>query len=204
MIWMLLIWVVVTYLIASIPFAIVIGRLAAGIDIREFGDGNPGATNVRRATQSNVWFIVALLADIFKGILPVGIAYQFLGWTGFEIIPITIAAAGGHAFSIFLGFKGGKALATSFGMWIGLIVFEAVIFPFFLLFTYLFVEEDNWAVTFAIHIVLVYVLIRFGLHPIFVPVWIFNTAIVIYKHRDGLNQPPTLRGWLVRPRDEDR
>lgn len=198
-----LIWVAATYLIASIPFSILIGKLAAGVDIREYGDGNPGATNVRRATNSNLWYVIALLSDIFKGIFPVGVAYQLLGWTGLEIIPITIAAACGHAFSVFLNFKGGKALATSFGIWIGLILFEAVIFPFFLVFTYLFVEEDNWAVLFAISLVLVYVLARFGFHPILILVWIFNTAIVIYKHRDGLNKPPTLRGWLTGNRNGD-
>lgn len=197
------IWIIATYLITSIPFSVIIGRMVAGVNIRKFGDGNPGATNVRRATNSPFWYVVALLTDILKGILPVGIAYHILGWTGFEIIPITIAAAGGHAFSIFLNFKGGKSLATSLGLWIGLLLFEAMLFPFFLVFIYLFVKEDDWAVTVAIGIVLIFLLVRFGFHPVLIPVWVFNTAIVVYKHRNGLNKPPTLRDWVTGNRNGD-
>src|SRR5690606_33275739 len=121
------IWTIATYIIASIPFSLIVGRVFLGKDIREYGDGNPGATNIRRAGGSIWIYLIALFADGFKGLFPVGIPYWLMGWSSWEIMPVALAAILGHAFSIFLGFKGGKAIAVSAGIWIGLIVFEAAL-----------------------------------------------------------------------------
>ena len=190
----IILWIVVTYFIASTPFSLIIGHLVLGKDIREFGDGNPGATNVKRAGGNLILYIIALLLDGFKGLFPVGIAYWIMAWQGFEIIPIAFAAILGHAFSIFLGFKGGKSVAITGGVWIGLIVFEAVlVIPLTLVFWYFAIHEENWAVILMMMSILAYILYTRGINPPLLTIWFGNFAVVVFKHRQGLGVFPTLR-----------
>ena len=100
------------YLIGSIPFSLIIARFFKGIDIRNHGSGNIGATNVLR-TVGKKEAALALIADILKGVLPVL-------FTVFALEEVWIAATAvfvvlGHVFPIFAGFKGGKGVATSLG-----------------------------------------------------------------------------------------
>lgn len=194
MIWQSLLWALATYLIASVPYSVIIGRLVAGVDIRDYGDNNPGATNVRRATGSNFWFIIALLLDGFKGLFPVGIPYNLLGWTGYEIVPVAIAAILGHAFPLFLGFRGGKSVAITGGVWIGLIILEAaLVLPLMITYWFYAVKESEWAVVLMMLSLLLYLLLTRGANLPLLAVWVGNLAIIIYRHRQGLSQPPTLR-----------
>ena len=107
------------YLFGALPFSVWIGRFLLKVDIREFGDGNPGATNVLRA-GGILPFSLALALDITKGAFPVGLSYYILGIQDWRIIPISLAASLGHSFSPFLGWQGGKAIATTFGVMSGL------------------------------------------------------------------------------------
>lgn len=111
-------WMVAAYLIGSIPSAYLIPRLVAGVDIRKFGSGNLGATNVYRLLGWKFAVPVALF-DVAKGAGPVFAARSLLPqhW-----MPLTVGLAGilGHVFSIFLGFRGGKGVATSAGVLLGL------------------------------------------------------------------------------------
>ncbi|NLI11895.1 glycerol-3-phosphate 1-O-acyltransferase PlsY [Pelotomaculum propionicicum] len=114
-------WVIfVAYLIGSIPFSFLVGRWWKGIDIRQCGSGNVGTTNVWR-TAGPVAGIIALAGDLGKGVLAVILARHFGGpWL------VTLAGAAvlaGHSWPLFLGFKGGKLIATAAG------VFAAVSFP---------------------------------------------------------------------------
>ncbi len=191
----LIIWSVATYLIASIPFSLIIGHVLLGKDIRDYGDGNPGATNVRRAGGSIPVYALALVLDGFKGLFPVGIPYWLMGWTSWEILPIAFAAILGHAFSIFLGFKGGKAIAISAGIWIGLIVFEAVlVIPIALVFWYYTVNEDEWAIMLTMLSLLAYLLYTRSGDTALLLIWVGNMALILYTHRKGqLLKLPTLR-----------
>jgi glycerol-3-phosphate acyltransferase PlsY len=190
----ILLWSFVTYLIASIPFSLVIGKLFLGVDIRNYGDGNPGASNVKRAGGNFLLVALAVLLDGFKGLFPVGIPYWFLGWQGYEIVPVAIAAIAGHAFSIFLGGKGGKAVAITGGVWIGLIVFEAaLVIPLALVYWYYVVNESEWAVLLMLLSLLAYLLYTRGLNLPLLLVCLGNLIIVIGKHWDGLQKLPSLR-----------
>ena len=188
-------WTIVTYLIASIPFSLIVGRVFLGKDIRKFGDGNPGATNVRRAGGNIGHYAIALLMDGFKGLFPVGIPYWLMGWTSWEIMPIAFAAILGHAFSIFLGFKGGKAIAVSAGIWIGLIVFEAVlVIPLTLVFWFYAVNEDEWAITLTMLSLFAYLLYTRSGDSALLLIWFGNMTLILYTHRTGqLQKLPTLR-----------
>ena len=115
--------VAIAYLLGSMPFGYWIGRLR-GVDLRAEGSGNTGATNALRVLGRKLGVLVMAL-DIGKGTLAVLIAAQ-LGGTGTEVLAAT-AAVIGHAFPVFLSFKGGKAVATGAGAMLGLAPITAVI-----------------------------------------------------------------------------
>ncbi|MGJ3237834.1 MAG: glycerol-3-phosphate acyltransferase [Anaerolineae bacterium] len=188
-------WTIATYLIASIPFSLVVGQFFLGKDIRDYGDGNPGATNVRRAGGSLGYYLLALFADGFKGLFPVGIPYWLMGWASWEVLPLALAAVLGHAFSLYLNFDGGKAVAISGGIWIGLILFEAaVVIPVALVFWYYVVNEDDWAIVLTMLSLLVYLLVTRASDPALLLIWLGNFAVILFTHRHGqLRTRPTLR-----------
>jgi glycerol-3-phosphate acyltransferase PlsY len=111
------------YLVGSIPFGVLIGR-ARGVDPRTVGSGNTGATNVWRALGPKTGLVVLLL-DALKGCAPVLVArfvpthgptFRETAWASFAVVLIGIAAMIGHNWPIFLGFKGGKGVATGLGV----------------------------------------------------------------------------------------
>jgi glycerol-3-phosphate acyltransferase PlsY len=104
-----LIWTLIAFIAGSLPFSVWVGRLALRTDIRRYGDHNPGATNVGRAGGWQ-WGALALLLDMLKGALPVGLAWYWGGLAGWALLPVALAPVLGHGYSPFLGFRGGKAL----------------------------------------------------------------------------------------------
>ena len=126
---MLMLGIILSYLIGSIPTAYIFGKWLKGIDIRKHGSGNVGATNVFRVL--GVWpGIAVLVLDIGKGILAVLVVPDLLGLAG--VVSRVILAAVvvcGHNWTVFLQFKGGKGIATSLGVLIGLTIKISVIRP---------------------------------------------------------------------------
>lgn len=115
-----IIGLVIAYLLGSIPSAVWIGKFFYGTDVREYGSGNAGATNTFRVLGKRAG-IPVLLIDIFKGWLSVNMAYltdyrpgseQFVN---FQLV-LGIAALLGHIFPIYVGFRGGKGIATLLGI----------------------------------------------------------------------------------------
>ena len=109
----IIISVLISYLIGSIPFSFIIGK-ANGHDVRHEGSSNPGASNVLRLCGKKAG-ILAYFCDIGKGIIAVLIPSFILKGQNNILIICGVAAIIGHVFSIFLGFKGGKGVATSAG-----------------------------------------------------------------------------------------
>lgn len=120
-----LIFGIIAYLLGSIPTAVWVGKSYYGIDVREHGSKNAGATNTFRVLGKRPGTIV-LLIDVLKGALAVLMPYFILGSTVEEgrLIQIqlltAILAIVGHVFPLFAGFKGGKGVATSLGIIIGI------------------------------------------------------------------------------------
>lgn len=106
--------VVGAYLIGSIPFGYVLVQIKTGADVRTLGSGNIGATNVLRTT-GRLLGILTLLLDIAKGALAVWIADKLTGASVLWMSIAAVAVIAGHAFPIFLRFRGGKAVASFIG-----------------------------------------------------------------------------------------
>ena len=116
-----LLLIICAYLIGSIPTALIISKKFFGIDIREYGSGNMGATNTFRVLGSQYGTVV-MVCDILKGMTAVAL-YNFLPYyfhneverTNF-MIGLGLSAVIGHIFPLWANFKGGKGVATLFGM----------------------------------------------------------------------------------------
>jgi glycerol-3-phosphate acyltransferase PlsY len=116
----------ISYLIGSVPTGLWLGLWLRGVDIREAGSRNIGATNTMRVLGKGLG-AVALAADIAKGLAPVLAAgYLLPAWTYLPLL-CGVASILGHSFSVFLKFKGGKGVATSAGVFLGLATWPAVI-----------------------------------------------------------------------------
>ena len=109
--------IVMGYLIGSIPTRYLIVKAKTGQDIRKVGSGSTGATNVKRVLGKK-WFFIVMLLDAIKGALPVVLAILFLhAYSQYGLTPVAAAVAVllGHSKSVFLGFTGGKSVASGVG-----------------------------------------------------------------------------------------
>lgn len=191
--------IVVAFFAGSLPFSVWVGRLFLKKDIRQYGDGNPGTFNVARAGGAK-WAALALSLDFLKGAIPVWIAHFTFGLDEFALVAVALAPPLGHAFSPFLGFKGGKAIASIGGVWCGLTIWEAPTIGGLLLgFWFTFINESGWATIFTtLSLLAYYLLTRPVLLPVLLAVWAGHFALLIYKHRTELAHLPTLRVWYLK------
>nr|WP_031479338.1 glycerol-3-phosphate 1-O-acyltransferase PlsY [Maridesulfovibrio frigidus] len=111
-------WLLFAYFLGSLPFGLLIAKISCGIDPRNEGSKNTGATNVARLCGFK-YGIAALILDIAKGFIPVAMASQYShNWVFLSLV--ALAAIIGHVFSIFLDMRGGKAVATSIGAFLAI------------------------------------------------------------------------------------
>jgi glycerol-3-phosphate acyltransferase PlsY len=190
----ILLWTLFGYLVGSIPFAYLVGKALARADIRQVGDGNPGGTNAWKAGGWQIG-LLAVALEIFKGFFPVFLARQS-GLSGAGLLPVCLAPILGHATQPFLGWRGGKALGASGGVWLALIGW--IVFPVYASFTlpvlalqvehayaalsglfallvFAWLSEDRWLLTFAM----------------------LNTLLLFWTHRRELNRPLRWRPWVM-------
>ena len=120
---MLILGLFTAYLLGSVPFALILVRLVAGVDVREIGSGNVGATNAARAFGKRgriPMFALIYVLDCAKGLLPTLFGPGLFGFTGSPELSYQVlfgaAAILGHCTSPFLGFRGGKGVATTTGV----------------------------------------------------------------------------------------
>lgn len=187
--------ILVAFLLGSLPFSPWLGRLVLAKDIRDVGDGNPGAANVTRAGGYG-WGAVAVVLDFLKGALPVGYTMFGLGLAGWPMVGVALAPVFGHVFSPFLGGRGGKGLATTVGIWAGLTLGEApLILGIFFALWELLLDVDGWAVMLGLGGLLAHLLLNHP-SPLLLAVWVGNAALLAWTHRVDLRQRPHLRAWL--------
>lgn len=120
------------YLLGGIPFGLVLAKFVAGVNIREAGSGSIGATNVLRVVKEQNPSLAkklgaaTLLLDALKGLLPLLIGMAF-GLSDAVLWTMAVLAVVGHCFSPFLGFEGGKGVATGVGVLLALLPLEALV-----------------------------------------------------------------------------
>ncbi|MDD5313487.1 MAG: glycerol-3-phosphate acyltransferase, partial [Dehalococcoidia bacterium] len=178
------------------PFSVWIGKLALKTDIRLYGDGNPGAYNVFRA-GGRFWGVVRMLADILKGMPFILIARLTLDFPQAALYTIALFAVLGHAFSPFLRFRGGKALAVAGGTMLALPLPDMVISYAILMFIgFLLIDNDAWTVMFAAVGSLVYLVVNQSdsLEIVYVSCLLL---IFFVKHLKDLKTLPHLSGRFV-------
>ncbi len=113
-----LVFTVAAYLIGSVPFAILSSKIFGLADPRSYGSGNPGATNVLRSGNKAA-ALMTLIGDAAKGWLAIWLARQ-LGADDAAVALVSVAVFLGHLYPLFLGFKGGKGVATAAGVLLGI------------------------------------------------------------------------------------
>lgn len=111
-------WIIGAYLLGSIPVGLLISKSTQGLDPRQAGSKNIGATNVMRVAGKKA-AALTLIGDLLKGLLPVAVA-RFLGMSDEGLLWVGFGAILGHIFPVYLHFKGGKGVATSFGVFLAL------------------------------------------------------------------------------------
>ena len=160
--------ILTAYVLGSIPNALWVGKVFKGIDVREHGSKNTGSTNAARVLGAKLG-ILTLVLDIGKGSIPVILALimradlieNVANISNIDVILIGVSAIIGHSFSIFMKFKGGKAVATTVGVFIvlvpkALLLAAVVFFAVFLLTRYASLSSMIGAVSLPIFIYLLY------------------------------------------------
>lgn len=184
--------IILGFFMGSLPFSVWLGYLFLKQDIRLVGDGNPGATNVFRAGDWKVGAL-ALFLDYMKGFIPVAISYWQWGIRDERVILVFMAPLLGHQFSPFLNFRGGKGVATSFGAWTALTLWEGpCVLGSLLIIFYWLLDQDAWSVVFGMMGLLGYWLIR-GADPEIYGVALTNLWFMLWSHRMALKGRIRLR-----------
>lgn len=121
-------WLGGAYLVGAIPFGFLIGKMR-GVDVRTVGSKNIGATNVYR-TVGHVWGFLAFFCDFLKGFLPTYFALRYVSSSAFNVnLPVCVGLATviGHTLTVFMKFRGGKGVATAFGMMVALATYPTLL-----------------------------------------------------------------------------
>lgn len=168
------------YLLGSIPFGLILTRAAGLGDIRKIGSGNIGATNVLR-TGNKKLAVATMLLDALKGTVAVAIAAQF----GFDLaIAAGFGAFIGHLFPAWLGFKGGKGVATYLGVLLGLVPVMVLVFAVVWMGVAYISRYSSLAALVAM--VVTTLVIYFAGHHNVAGLFALMTAISYYKHRANI------------------
>ncbi|MDP2918848.1 MAG: glycerol-3-phosphate acyltransferase [Dehalococcoidia bacterium] len=191
----------VAYLLGSIPWGLILAKKMAKVDVREWGSGKVGATNVLRSAGKKAAIISGLL-DVLKGSAAVLLAGLIIGKTyaaigGFGFGPLLaqvlagLAAVAGHNWSIFLGFRGGSGVATFFGGWFALFPMVALLGGEVLVLgaaSTLFMSLGSIAGVVGTYAVVVPLTIFSGLPIEYLVYALVGTGMIIYTHRGNIQR----------------
>ncbi|MDR1271432.1 MAG: glycerol-3-phosphate 1-O-acyltransferase PlsY [Clostridiales Family XIII bacterium] len=187
---LLIVGVIAAYFLGNINPAIIIGRIY-GVDVRSSGSGNPGSTNVVRTIGSRAGAIT-FTVDIMKGYIPVIVAMRFAGapyalLCGFAVIV-------GHMFPAFYGFKGGKGVATTFGVLLAINWYYAILLIAMFGLTTLFFKMVSLSVLCAIVFAIPLSTVLGTIYPLWV---VLVCILIVIKHRGNIvriakREEPTL------------
>lgn len=178
--------VLAAYLIGAIPTGVILTRLTGSEDIRQVGSGNIGATNVYRVAGRKLG-VMTLVGDCLKGLLPVLIASQFFSLAGIPLALVALAAFLGHCYPVYLGFKGGKGVATALGIFLvlsPLSVLCALVLFVLVLWKWRFISLSSISAAAAIPFLII---VLEQSWPLFGATLVI-AAIVIWRHRSNIER----------------
>lgn len=185
--------IVAAYLLGSAPWGVIIAKTFCKVDPRHEGSGNTGATNVARLCGFG-WGAATLVCDVLKGAVPV--------WAALHINPsplfvssTALACVGGHVFSCFMRFKGGKAVATSIGVFLPLAfwpLLTASVLCLLVIWRSGYVSPGSLTLAGTLPVLLIF----FGLTT-WVPLSLCILALIIWKHRSNFRnlRQGTEKSW---------
>lgn len=198
--------IILSYIVGSIPTSIIITKAIKGVDIRNYGSGNAGGTNVSRVLGKKFGILVILL-DALKGVLAVVLvsrlyfgSFPFPNTTPFDDFTLVqiiagIAAVIGHIWTVFAGFKGGKGIATGLGVLVSVVTLDMVIgLGVFLIVMFLSKYISLASISAAISVPLTMVVREniFGVdipsYHTLLPFIIALALLVIYTHRTNIER----------------
>ena len=174
---------IISYLVGSIPNALWIGKVFKGLDVRNYGSGNVGATNASRVLGWKLGVLVLLL-DVLKGAVFVYIA-KLINLDDIYLVLVSLAPILGHSYSIYLKFKGGKAVATSLGVFAVLVPkVILVLLVIFLITVFLTQYVSVASITVALLLpIFTFILYNNTIYTIFS---LIIGLLVVYKHKSNI------------------
>ena len=184
-------WIIASYVIGSIPFGLIVSKLLFKQDLRKLGSGNIGATNVLRNFGAQP-FIAVMMLDIGKGIAAVAIG-RAMGLGPNLALLAGLASIIGHNWSVFLGFRGGKGIATSGGViiaaypWQVTLVVIGVFVLLVLVTRIMSIGSITAAVAFPISSV-IFLWKDMGEYWPYIVVAVLACALAVYKHRENIKR----------------
>jgi glycerol-3-phosphate acyltransferase PlsY len=179
-------FILAAYLVGAIPTGVLLTRLAGIGDVRQAGSGNIGATNVYRVAGRRLG-ILTLIGDALKGMLPVLVAASVLHMSEAQAAMTATAAFLGHCYPVYLGFKGGKGVATALGIYLvlsPLAVLGALLIFAALLWKWRFVSLGS--VTAAAATPILVLLVEKSM-PLFLAT-LFISTMVVLRHRVNIER----------------
>jgi glycerol-3-phosphate acyltransferase PlsY len=117
------VWLVLSYTSGALPWSVWLGKRFFGRDPRQQRDGNPGAANAFRSAGWRLG-VPVLVLDFFKALLPVAAAHWLLRFPDQQLLAVSCMPSLGHAFSVFLGLRGGRGIVSMFGVWAALTLYQ--------------------------------------------------------------------------------
>ncbi len=182
--------ILVAYILGSIPFCFVLGKLCRGIDLRKEGSGNVGATNLYRLCGLKFAF-AGFILDFFKGYFALFLIKNFLTAGGLLILFSAVAVILGHVFPVFLKFKGGKGVSTAAGVlfFLDYRIFLISLAVFILVFLATkIVSLSSVASTFSLVVSAVVFYFFFGLSPEKTIFFACVGVLIIVFHRENIKR----------------
>ena len=181
----------VSFLVGALPFSWLLGKLA-GFDLRRAGSGNPGATNLYRAAGAR-WGVPGLLLDVAKGAAPAALALWLFPYLTAAAVLAAAAAIAGHIWTPFLGFRGGKGVATAAGGFLALnpllIVIAVAVFLVVVASTrYVSLGSLSGAVIAFVASLAIPLFTRRPVDPYFVAFCAVCAAALIFAHRKNISR----------------
>ena len=177
----------ISYLVGSIPFGLILTRVWGYGDIRNVGSGNIGATNVLR-TGNRVLAFIVLTLDAFKGFVVINLLYLFIISNNIEVI-LLIGVFGcviGHCYPLWLKFKGGKGVATSLGAFIGFDFFIGFLICIIWLITAFFYRKSSLASLISLSCSPFIVFVFYGYSETVLT--LFTFLVICLKHKENIKR----------------